>query len=128
MNRSVVIAIALLVALTGAVPVLAMSTWSSKVDASVLKAVESGDAEFIVYMAAKADLSDAKLLASKASKGTFVYKALNDTARVSQAPVLALLRDLDAPAESFWISNSIVTKGNLDVLEAVAQRADVKAI
>src|SRR5687768_8450220 len=119
-----------LVALTGASPVLGLGAadWTAKVDASVLQAASAGHAEFIVYMKAKADLSGAALIGGKTAKGTFVYDALTTAAATSQAPVQALLRGLKAEFQSFWITNAIVTGGGRGVLQAVAQRADVKAV
>ena len=99
MKRSTTYFLAILVALASALPAQALATaWQSKVDASVLQAAQSGKTDFIVYMNAKADLSPAAMLAGKVAKGTFVYEALTETARTSQAGVLSLLRGLNAPA------------------------------
>jgi serine protease AprX len=109
-------------------PVAAVETWQSKVDASVLDAASTGQTDFIVYMAAKADLSHAKFLGSKLAKGTYVYETLTETAASSQSAVLAALADLGRPAQSFWIANTIVTSGNLAVIQAIAQMSDVKHV
>ena len=128
MKRPLGLVLSALVALTAAVPAMAVDGWTTKVDASVLQTATEGRAEFIVYLQEKADLGPAAQLGTKAAKGAFVYDALTTVARTSQAPIVALLRDLDVDYRSFWISNSIVTGGGLQLIEALAQRPDVEAI
>jgi serine protease AprX len=130
-RRDAALQVIVLIALVfvAAAPAAAVApAWQSKVDSSVLNAASLGQADFIVYMNAKADLSPADSLGNKVAKGTFVFNALRQTASTSQAPVLALLNQLGRPAQSFWIANTIVTSGNLSVLQSVAELADVKAI
>src|SRR5688572_14737730 len=128
MNRLLATALSALMALSAITVVSAATDWQSKVDASVLRAAANGPTDFIVYMSAHADLAPASRAASKAAKGAFVYDALTTTARESQAPVVSLLRSLGSPADQYWIANTIVSHGALDVIEAVALRADVQAV
>src|SRR5688572_365891 len=107
MNRLLATALSALLALSAITVVSAATDWRSKVDDSVLTAVQVGSTDFIVYMSAHADLRPAAQIQSKAAKGAFVYDALTTTARDSQAPVLALLDSLGSPSRSFWISNTI---------------------
>ena len=102
--------------------------WTAKVDASVLSGATAGTTDFIAYMSARADLSAAASLATKEEKGRFVYETLTSTARTSQAGLLSQLAALGMPSQSFWISNSVVTSGDLALLQAVASRSDVKAV
>ncbi|HEX9833986.1 MAG TPA: S8 family serine peptidase, partial [Mycobacterium sp.] len=128
MNRLLATALSALIAIAAVTTVAASTDWQSKVDASVLRDAEDGDAVFIVYMAERADLSPAARIGAKAAKGAFVFDALTTFARDSQAPVTALLQGLGSPTDQYWISNTIVSRGDLDVIEAVALRADVGAI
>jgi subtilisin family serine protease len=82
----------------------------------------------MVYMAAHADFAAADELSTKAQKGAFVYDALTTTARESQAPVALLLSSKGVGYTQFWIANSIVTRGGLDLIEQLASRSDVRAI
>ena len=67
------------------------SAWAQKVDASVLDAAESGQAEFIVYLGHQADLSGAALLTRKEAKGRYVHKQLTAVADRTQPAVVAAL-------------------------------------
>jgi serine protease AprX len=126
--RSAVVAALAIFVVTSTAPVVAVEGWHAKVDSSVLQAATAGNADFIVYMSAKADLSDARLIGGKTAKGTFVYEALTSTARESQAGVISLLNDLGRDHQSFWIANTIVSNGDLSVVQALAERSDVEAI
>jgi len=128
MNRLLATLLSILVAASAASVVSAGADWQSKVDASVLRAAADGATDFMVYMSAHADLSAADRISTKAAKGAFVYDELTTVARESQAPVVSLLRSLGSPADQYWIANTIVSQGGLDVLEAVALRGDVQAI
>jgi len=107
----------------------APADWESKVDSAVLDAAALGPTDFIVYMSAHADLAPAGRLATKDAKGLFVYDALTTTARMSQAPLVARLAELDVSSTSFWIANSVlVNAGDLALIREVALRSDVEAI
>jgi serine protease AprX len=95
------------------------SQWQEKVEPSVLAAAQAGETEFFVYLAQKADLSGASSLGFY-EKSRFVYERLNAVARSSQAPVIAELDRVGATYRSFWVANSIVAKGDLSAIEAVA--------
>jgi serine protease AprX len=127
-REQVAILLSLVLVLTTFAGVQAAGSWESKVDASVLQDAAVGKADFIVFMADKADLSGAAQLPTKAQKGTFVYNALTAKARESQAGALQVLGAAGAPARSFWIANTIVTRGDLTLIEALASRSDVRAI
>ena len=128
MRAKIAIPLALSLALSTFAGVQAAGSWESKVDASVLQDAAVGRADFIVFMSAKADLSGAAGLSTKAEQGTYVYKALTAKATETQAGVLQVLGAAGAPASPFWIANAIVTKGDLTLIEAVASRSDVRAI
>jgi hypothetical protein len=70
MNRLMAMMLSLTLMATTVVAVSAATGWQAKVDDSVLRAVTLGKADFIVYLAAKADLSLAERLPTKRAKGT----------------------------------------------------------
>ena len=99
--------------------------WQSKVDATVLAVAAAGQAEFLVYMSRRADLSGASALTTKEEKSQYVYERLTAAADATQPAVRVVLDSLGAEYKTFWISNSIHVKGNLVVLEAVAKLPEV---
>ena len=128
MKRLLAIVLSALLTATAAVTVSASPTWESKVDSAVLDAAARGNTSFIVYLGAKADLEPANLLADKAAKGRYVYDALTQTAARSQGNVISTLTALGREHRSFWITNAIVTSGDLDTIQAVASLPDVEAV
>jgi subtilisin family serine protease len=104
------------------------TNWRDKVDPRVADAAAAGETEFIIYMAQQADLSAAKSLPTKEEKGTYVYRTLTALADATQAPVKAMLAQRGLTYSSFWISNAIFVRGNLDAIEAVASLPEVAAI
>lgn len=131
MRRFVSITCAALLAITALAPgggVFAQSDWTSKVDPAVLDAASLGPTDFIVYMEAKADLSPAARLSTKAAKGFFVYDALTTTARTTQSGLVTDLGSLGASYRQFWIANAVLVRGDLTVLQVAASRPDVKAV
>jgi hypothetical protein len=93
------------------------------------KMAAQGQGDFFVWMVAKADLSPASKLATKAEKGRFVYDSLRAIAASSQAD---LRRELDAQGasyEPFYIANKILVKsGTLKLMTTLAPRPDVAKI
>ena len=129
MNRLLAIGLSALLTASAVAAVSAATDWQSKVDASVLRDAEAGSADFIVYMSEKADLRFAAQLATKEAKGTYVYSELTKTAANTQEALLADLTGRGATFRSFWITNAVfVTAGDLTLLQAVAERADVEAV
>ncbi|HVM31476.1 MAG TPA: S8 family serine peptidase [Candidatus Limnocylindrales bacterium] len=128
MNRLMAFALSLTLTATTVVVASAATGWQAKVDDAVLRAATLGrSVDVIVYMREKADLSTAERLPTKKSKGIEAYRVLTRTAASSQAPVLELLRARAAQHRSFWIANAIHVRGiKLDLLQALAQRADVR--
>jgi subtilisin family serine protease len=133
---SLFIAASLLIYLSLAGPAFATTSsrsadatnWRDKVDPTVASAAEQGETEFIIYMAQQADLSAAKTLATKEEKGVYVHKTLTEFADATQAPVKSLLAQRGLAYQSFWISNALYVRGDLDAIEAVASLGEVGAI
>ena len=95
--------------------------WRSKVDSDLLDLAEiQAEVEFLILLSSQADVSDAKFLSGKASKGAFVYETLQAVAAQTQAPVVELLEAAGATYQSFYIVNAVHAKGDLALLEQVA--------
>jgi serine protease AprX len=99
--------------------------WRDKVDASVVSAAQSGSTQFLVYLEPKANLGGADAFRTREAKSRYVYRQLTTLAEETQAPVAAQLEQLGAQQRGFWISNAIVATGGLQVVQAMASRADV---
>ena len=106
----------------------ATASWQDKVDAAVLQDVQDGNADFLVYLDERADLSGAAQLTTKAEKGSYVYERLTATANATQPAVVAALAQHGAETERFWVTNAIQASGGLAALQAVASRADVERV
>lgn len=103
--------------------------WHAKVDPWVLdNSIGSRSVEFIVFLDQQADLSAARALSGKSAKGAWVSETLRETAARTQAPVLARLEALGAEHRSYWIANMIWVKADRAVVQAMAERADVRRI
>ncbi len=107
------------------------SAWKNKVDPWVLKSLAQTPAEFLVFLKEQADLSPTNHLPTKLEKGTYVYNQLTQTAKRTQAPLLAFLRDqqLRSPGtvefRPYWVANMIWVRGDSDLVKTLAQRADI---
>ncbi len=113
------------------VPMTLAAPWQNKVDPAVFLALQqdpTSRAGFLVYLSEQADLSAAQALPTKAEKGEFVFKALTQTARRAQGPLLVELQRQDIPHRSYWIANMVWVRGDLQLLQALAQRLDVDRI
>lgn len=110
-------------------PAQTVNVWEAKVDPWVLDTGRAeGETEFLVFLAEQADLSAAYSLDTKDEKGQYVYETLTATAARTQPAVLAELDRLGVEYKPFWIANMIWVRGNLDVVETMAQREDVANI
>jgi len=87
-----------------------------------------GQAEMLVYLSAKAELSAAAGM-NWEERGWFVYNTLTAVAARSQAPVKEALDQMGLSYTSFWIDNVILVEaGNRAALEALARMPEVEAI
>ncbi len=82
-------------------------------------------AEILVVLADRADISEADHLPSKAAKGRYVYEALFAHAQQTQRPLVTWLRQHGVEYRSFYIVNAIWVKADRDTALALAARADV---
>ncbi len=80
----------------------------ASIDSDLLVELEqNGSAAFFVMMDAKADLSEAEKITDWSERGWFVYNALLETARTSQAEVIAYAKKNGIEYRSFYTNNSV---------------------
>jgi serine protease AprX len=99
-----------------------------KVHPSVWVSMKEGKAEFFIVLRSQADISAAQFLETKEEKGTFVFNTLKRHADEKQADLKAFLKTQNADFQSFWIVNTIFTKGDFQLIEKLAAREDVVEI
>jgi hypothetical protein len=101
--------------------------WQDKVSPVLLeKARQSADKiNFMVMMKQEADVSEAKQLTTKDEKAWFVYNQLQQTAARSQSGIIALLEAKGAKYRSFYIVNAIQIVGDIELIQALAERTEV---
>ena len=104
--------------------------WRNKVDHWVLETTANGaETEFLIYLTEQADLSAVDDLTTKIEKGSFVFQELTAVAQRTQSPVISDLRAQGVTEiQPFWVTNMILAKGNVTVLQAMAERKDVAHI
>jgi len=118
----------LIVAWGGASPSGSALAWQSKVEAAVLQQAAQGPVELLIVLGEQGDLAAARSLPDKLAKGTFVYQTLHQLAARTQPPLWAVLDQMGAPYRSFWIVNMLWTRGDLSLVQALAQRREVAHI
>src|SRR5215510_5289983 len=95
----------------------------------VMEHTENGaEAEFLVILRDKADLSSAKTLQTKREKGQFVRDALLAKAQQSQAPLLRWLSARGIQHRSFYIVNAVWVKASRQLALEIAIRPEVERI
>ncbi len=82
-------------------------------------------AEFLVVLADRADLSEADHLTTKAAKGRYVYETLFAHAQHTQRPIVEWLQQRGVAYRSFYIVNAIWVKADRATALALAARSDV---
>jgi subtilisin family serine protease len=102
------------------------SAASSKIDVTLQKQLDAGgNATFWVMLSKKADLSAAPLIRDWNRRGQFVYDALTNTAKTSQAGLRAYLNARGIAYHSFWLVNTMQITGDRALVDALAKRTDV---
>jgi len=87
-----------------------------------------GETDFLVVLTEQADLSGTARLTTKLEKGTYVFQKLTEVAKRSQSALLRSLGEQGITHRPFWITNMILVRGNMAVIQQMAQRADVARI
>ncbi|MCI0616909.1 S8 family serine peptidase [bacterium] len=124
-NKTISFAIAIFVLVT----CIASAGIASKIKPWVDANTANGrSAEFFIVLKAKADLSPAFKMNTKAERGKFVFKTLYETAQKSQAPLQQLLKSRGIEFQSFYIVNSLLVRGDRALVNEMAARDDVASI
>ncbi len=109
----------------GSAPTAEAAAWQEKVDPWVFSTVLEGETEFLVFLKEQADLSGAAGLRDKTAKGIYVYETLTSIAKTSQKPIRASLDSLGSAYQPFWIANMLWVRGDINIIQQIAQRPDV---
>src|SRR5688572_4883391 len=100
-----------------------------KIHSWVIENTRAGaQAEYFVVLERQADLSAARQLKGKLSRGQYVYETLFRTAQESQKAIRAELDARGVEYQSFYLVNAILVKGDRDLARKLAARPDVKRI
>jgi serine protease AprX len=129
-SRLFVFAALLLLAPGGyqSVPAASDGPWQEKVDSWLLEQAPAQQVEFLIVLKEQADLSPTSLLTTREAKGEYVFRTLTQTARRTQAPLLAALTNRGVEHRSYWIANMVWVRGDLSLIQFAAERSDVARI
>jgi len=106
-----------------------LSRGRGKVAPWVMAQTDGGaEAEFLVVLADRPDLSAAEWLATKEEKGRYVRDLLLARAQAAQGPLLDWLRERGVAHRPFYIVNAIWVRGPREVAEALAARPEVERL
>ncbi|MFT4666825.1 MAG: serine protease AprX [Polaribacter sp.] len=107
----------------------ATEQWSSKVDPSLLVEVEEGNTvDFLIVLKEQRSLNSSPTKKTKEEKGRYVFEQLQKVAKESQQSLRSFLESKNITYQSFFIINSIYTKGKLTLIKELASRNDVAQI
>lgn len=96
-------------------------SWQTKVAPSVLATISDHETEFILFLTQQADLQEAASLMTKEARGMYVYAMLSAVAEREQRPLISLLQEAKVAYRPFWIANMIWVRGDLALLQKLAQ-------
>lgn len=126
---SLLLLLVLVTPMASALPRTGPQELQGKVSVKLLEELTAnGTAIFFVVMAEQADLGPAANLPTKQAKGEFVYQALKSTAERTQADLLAFLTARGIPYKSYFISNMVLTQGDVALVNTLAARGDVARV
>ena len=104
-------------------------SWQNKIDERLdIYDGSSAKFEFLIQFVEQGDIGQAKFLTDKTAKGTLVMERLQENAKKSQANVMQILEQKNAPFQSFWVANVIWVYADYETVETLAQRSEVKRI
>ncbi len=86
------------------------------------------EAEFLVIMGDRADLSAADSLPTKEEKGRFVFNILRARAESSQTALLNWLDERKIAHQQFYIVNAVLVSGSQELAMEIAARPEVASI
>lgn len=86
------------------------------------------DQAFLIVLQEQADLSPVRRIQGKEAKGAKTFALLREKAESTQGPVLHLLQEAGARAQSFHLVNMVGSFGDLDLIRRVAALPEVAYI
>lgn len=103
--------------------------WKEKVDPVVLEKVEQGElTDFIIQLKSQAKLQSNIGYQTKFEKGTKIYNQLTQIAQFSQKEVVEILESNNAEYKSYWVVNVVHAKGDIHLIEKIANLNSVAKI
>jgi subtilisin family serine protease len=107
----------------------ALRAEDAKLDARIFDGDSGGSRRsFLVVLREQADLSGAASIADRQDRRRFVFDALTDVARRTQAPLLERARAAGAAARAHYLSNFVEIEGDADLARELAARPDVSHV
>ena len=108
---------------------IAQNDVMQKIHPWVVEHTQNGQqAEFMVMMKERPDLSPAFLFKDKVDRTRFVYETLLSAANRSQAPLRKWLEERGITYRWYYTTNALLVKGDLSLVTQIAQRDDVEHI
>ena len=103
---------------------------ASKLETGLVRALQTGTTDrFVVEFTAQANLSGASRIVDRTLRGQTVFDALRRTASTSQVSARALIaRTTGARAQSFWLTNVLVVRGDAALATRLAGLPSVRRV
>ncbi len=102
--------------------------WEQKVSDSLIEKARLEAVAFIVQLKDQADLSKSRSFKTKTTRAQFVFNQLKTTATKSQGNLIQILQNAQAPVQSFYVVNAIASKGDIQLIQLLAEQAEVEKI
>ncbi|MPZ51234.1 MAG: S8 family serine peptidase [Acidimicrobiia bacterium] len=100
-----------------------------RIDPDLIQAIaDEGEAEFVVVLDDRPDLSEAFTIGDWEDRGRFVYETLRDHAERSQSDLVSDLEAAGVEHTPFWVANVVLVKGDLEAVETVAGHEEVSSV
>src|SRR4029453_14064463 len=108
---------------------LHMGASAQKIDPLVLASTEAGrSVSFLILMEGQADLNAAYAMRDQDIRGRFVYESLRTYAEKVHRPLREFLSREGIVYSPYWAANAIEARGDRSIVEALAERSDVRMI
>lgn len=88
----------------------------------------SEEADVLVFVRGRPDLTPAHALSSKKAKAQFVADALRATAERTQADLRAFLDTRDVAYQAFWVVNVLRLRGSRELVSQLSRRSEVDKV
>jgi subtilisin family serine protease len=109
-------------------PVDPEQAWRQKVHPVVLRQIEDGPVEFMLFLEDQARPIPSAPGLAKSERTRLVADELRSHAERTQAPLIAMLEQLGVDYRSYWIANMIWVRADVGALQSLAGRTDVRRV